>query len=38
MTRRFRWSLRLTAPILAVMVSEFIPGRPLHLMMPGWLN
>jgi Cu+-exporting ATPase len=39
MTRRFRWSALLTAPILALMVSEFIPGRPLHQLIPhGWLN
>jgi P-type Cu+ transporter len=39
MTRRFRWSLVLTVPILAVMVSELIPGRPLHRLLPqGWLN
>ena len=30
MTRRFRWSLVLTAPILAFMISEFLPGRPLQ--------
>jgi Cu+-exporting ATPase len=30
MTRRFRWSLALTIPILLVMVDEFLPGRPLH--------
>ena len=30
MTRRFRWSLALTMPILAVMVDEFLPGQPLH--------
>jgi Cu+-exporting ATPase len=33
MTRRFRVSVALTAPILALMVSEMIPGRPLqHLL------
>jgi Cu+-exporting ATPase len=38
MTRRFRVSLVLTAPILAFMISEFLPGQPLqHLMPPGWL-
>ena len=26
MTRRFRWSLALTLPILLVMVDEFVPG------------
>ena len=30
MTRRFWWSLGLTAPILAVMLAELLPGRPLH--------
>ena len=30
MTRRFRWSLVLTVPILLVMVDEFLPGQPLH--------
>jgi P-type Cu+ transporter len=35
MTRRFRWSLLLTAPILAFMVSEFLPGQPLHHLLPG---
>jgi Cu+-exporting ATPase len=30
MTRRFRWSLALTAPILLFMVDEFLPGQPLH--------
>ena len=30
MTRRFRWSLALTIPILLVMVDEFVPGQPLH--------
>ena len=39
MTRRFRWSLLLTAPILAFMVSEFLPGQPLHHLLPaGALN
>jgi Cu+-exporting ATPase len=39
MTRRFRWSLALTAPVLALMVDEFIPGQPLHaLLPPGVLN
>jgi P-type Cu+ transporter len=39
MTRRFRWSAVVTAPILAFMVSEFLPGQPLQQMMPhGWLN
>ncbi|MGH9175876.1 MAG: heavy metal translocating P-type ATPase, partial [Vicinamibacterales bacterium] len=39
MTRRFRWSLVLTAPILAFMIGEFIPGQPLHHWLPaGVLN
>jgi Cu+-exporting ATPase len=39
MTRRFQVSLALTAPILAFMVSEFVPGRPLHHLLPaGALN
>ena len=39
MTRRFWWSAGITAPILAFMVSEFVPGQPLqHMLPPGWLN
>jgi P-type Cu+ transporter len=39
MTRRFRWSVVITAPILAFMVSEFLPGQPLHRLVPhGSLN
>src|SRR5688572_17458241 len=39
MTRRFQVSLALTAPILAFMVSEFLPGQPLHDALPsGTLN
>ena len=42
MTRRFKVSLGLTAPVLALMVSEFIPGDPLkHLLGSGpalWLQ
>src|SRR5687767_12268365 len=30
MSRRFRWSLALTAPILLVMIDEFLPGQPVH--------
>jgi Cu+-exporting ATPase len=30
MTRRFWWSLALTAPMLVFMVDEFLPGQPLH--------
>jgi Cu+-exporting ATPase len=37
MTRRFRWSLALTAPILAVMVADLLPGQPLHHLLPGRL-
>jgi Cu+-exporting ATPase len=35
MTRRFRVSLVLTAPILAVMVSEVLPGQPLQRVVPS---
>jgi P-type Cu+ transporter len=35
MTRRLRWSLLVTVPILAFMVAEFLPGRPLHHLLPG---
>ncbi len=36
MTRRFRWSLAMTLPILAFMVSEFLPGQPLqHAVSPA---
>jgi P-type Cu+ transporter len=39
MTRRFRWSAAITAPILALMVSEFLPGHPLQALLPhGWMN
>src|SRR6185503_14262572 len=34
MSRRFWWSLAVTAPILAFMVSEFLPGQPLHRLFP----
>jgi Cu+-exporting ATPase len=34
MTRRFRWSLILTTPILAFMASEFLPGQPLQHALP----
>ncbi|HYP14667.1 MAG TPA: heavy metal-binding domain-containing protein, partial [Bryobacteraceae bacterium] len=34
MSRRFRLSAALTSPILALMVSEMLPGRPLQ----GWLG
>ena len=34
MTRRFTWSLVLTAPILAVMLGEVIPGQPLMNVLP----
>jgi len=30
MTRRFWWSAIITAPILALMVSEWLPGQPLQ--------
>jgi Cu+-exporting ATPase len=35
MTRRFRWSLVLTTPMLAFMVSEFLPGQPLQHVLPA---
>jgi Cu+-exporting ATPase len=39
MTRRFRWSLVVTAPILAFMISEFLPGHPLQRALPhGAMN
>ena len=39
MTRRFWVSLVVTAPILAFMVSEFLPGRPLQQLVPhGAMN
>jgi Cu+-exporting ATPase len=34
MTRRFRWSLVLTLPILAFMISDFLPGQPLLQALP----
>jgi Cu+-exporting ATPase len=39
MTRRFRWSAVMTAPIVALMISEFLPAQPLQRLLPdGWLN
>jgi P-type Cu+ transporter len=39
MSRRFRWSAWITAPILAFMVSEFLPGKPLQATLPhGTMN
>jgi Cu+-exporting ATPase len=39
MSRRFKVSLALTAPILAMMVSDFLPGTPLqHTVSHGALN
>jgi Cu+-exporting ATPase len=39
MTRRFRWSLALTAPVLAVMVSDVLPSQPLSRVVPAaWIN
>ena len=35
MSRRFRVSLLLTAPILAVMISELLPGQPLQRLLPA---
>jgi len=38
MTRRFRVSLALTAPLLLLMISEFLPSMPLQrLMGPKWV-
>jgi Cu+-exporting ATPase len=34
MQRRFTWSLVFTAPILAFMIDEFLPGQPLHHALP----
>jgi P-type Cu+ transporter len=39
MTRRFRLSLLFTTPILALMISELVPGQPLQNLLPrGALN
>jgi P-type Cu+ transporter len=38
MTRRFRVSLVLTAPILAFMIGEMLPGRPLDRLVPHGLR
>ena len=39
MTRRFWWSAAITSPMLALMISELVPGRPLQNMLRhGWLN
>jgi Cu+-exporting ATPase len=39
MTRRFRWSLLVTVPILAFMVSDLLPGQPLrHILAPRSMN
>jgi P-type Cu+ transporter len=38
MTRRFRASLVLTAPILAFMIAEMLPGRPLERVVPHGLR
>ena len=39
MTRRFWWSSAITIPMLAFMISEFVPGRPLQTLLPhGWMN
>ncbi len=35
MSRRFWWSLALTVPIFAFMVSEFLPGQPLQHAIPA---
>jgi Cu+-exporting ATPase len=39
MTRRFWWSSAITVPMLAFMISEFLPERPLQSLLPhGWMN
>ena len=39
MTRRFWWSLGVTVPILAFMVSDFLPGQPLQRALPpAWMT
>ena len=41
MSRRFLWSAALTAPILAFMIAEMLPGKPLQrLLGPGavWIQ
>ncbi|MEO6462174.1 MAG: heavy metal translocating P-type ATPase [Candidatus Eisenbacteria bacterium] len=42
MTRRFRVSALLTAPLLAMMIAALLPGQPLHHLVPpslmGWLE
>ncbi len=39
MTRRFWWSLAVTVPILAFMISDVLPGQPLqHAMAPAWMT
>ena len=38
MTRRFRVSAAITVPILAFMVSEFLPGQPLQRALPHSLS
>jgi P-type Cu+ transporter len=35
MGRRLRWSLALTAPILALMIADFLPGQPVHHFLPA---
>jgi P-type Cu+ transporter len=37
MSRRFWWSLALTVPMLAFMVSDMLPGQPLHALIPSRL-
>jgi P-type Cu+ transporter len=39
MSRRFRWSLVLTVPILAFMASDLLPEQPLqHVLPPPWIT
>jgi Cu+-exporting ATPase len=38
MSRRFWWSVALTTPLLALMVSDVLPGRPLQVIVGPALN
>ena len=37
MTRRFRWSLLLTTPLLLMMIAELVPTRPLQGVPAAWM-
>ncbi len=37
MRRRFLWSAVLTAPILAMMISDWLPGHALETWLGGWV-